>query len=168
MLFLLVILIFFRTRLLRNSIWFVYVNGASIRSFILIRSGDCDFSNDRNLVQRRSWDRYCSDGLIFLIERILNVINVICLVVMLNNWLSSNFISRNIDSFGSNQVINLLLLSNVVKFNMFILIFNNLEINFFILNDGLNISCSVSFSSWFFNGLNSVNLSYNRFSLHSI
>lgn len=67
-----------------------------------------------------NWNGNVSGDRDSIVNRILNVINIVLLEILLNNWLGNNFLPRNIDGLLSYNVIDLSGFSNGIELNSFI------------------------------------------------
>ena len=79
------------------------------------------------------------------------MINIILLIVFLNNWLSDDLFSGNLDSFLSSDILNLNWLSDSIQSDFLIITSINFNIDFFSLNNWLNNFLIVNFLTRFDN-----------------
>jgi len=127
------------------NICFIYIFG--IRNRFCIWNWNRDFSDNRNFLNIRSWNGNCSCNWYFFENWILNMMNIVLLIIFLHNRLSDEFFSRNLYSFSSTDIIYLNTFNNRFHHNLLIRLSVNLNIDIFSLNNRLNKSLIVNFSS---------------------
>lgn len=151
-----------------NFVRLVNVNDMSESSVSFLGCRNNDLPDNRNLSQNRCWNRNGSGNGYFFIDWILNMLNIILLVVFLNNRLSDNLFSWNLNCFSSNEIIYLKFFINIIQLNLFIISLLNLEINTLSLYNRLNVSLSIDFSSRFLDSFYPFVLSNNWLSLNGV
>ena len=130
----------------------------------LIWNRDGNFSNNRDFLNIGSGNGNCSgDGHLFE-NGILDMMNIILLIILLNNRLSDEFFSRHLHSFSSGNIIHLDSLNNWLEHNFLIRLSIDLNVDIFPLNDWLNESLILDFSSGSGDGFDSILGSQNGFS----
>lgn len=128
------------------------IDNFSISLSIFVRYRNRDTSLNWDFVQVRSWYSNVSLSGDSFVDWVLYMIDIVLLVVVLNNRLSDDVIGWNLNVFSLSYIGYNWSFRNIVQLNVFILSSVNVQFNLFSLDDWLNISLVVDFSSWFNNG----------------
>ena len=105
---------FFFSFLISNNFYISLINNFIVTNRFLVWYWNWNLSNNRNFLYIRSWNGNRSSNSYSIINRILNVVNIVLLKIFLNNWLCNNFFGRNLNSFVSDNIIYLNRFGNCV------------------------------------------------------
>ena len=137
-------------------------SGSSSSSSLLNRNWD--FSYNRNFVQNWGWYRNRSSDRYSSYNWILNMMNISLMDIFLDNRLGDDLLGRSLNSLNSILSVELSLFDNWVHLNGLVLSSVKSYIDVFSLNNRLDVSLVVDFSSWSFDSLSSGSVFNSSFS----